>query len=143
VAHRWIVDPASLRSIVATLEKHRPMPKTRYAGHAASMYVTWNLVFSDASRRPVPYQGKEHYLGFKYDAERFLGQSFVYARISEATTAHLFLSLPYEDVNSDARRLAGQIQAHFPAPLSSSHWKLWRLSKSGQRYVARKISGLV
>ena len=143
VAHQWAVEPTSLEGIVDTLEKLRPIPKTEYAGHAALVHATWNIVLFDSSRRPLPYQGKEHYLGFDCDSQRFLGQSFVYARISEATTAHLFLSLPYEDVNSDVRRLAAQIQTHFPARLSSSHWKIWRLAKNGQRYVGRKASGLV
>jgi hypothetical protein len=137
------VDPVSLKGIVDTFEKLRPIPKTEYAGHAALVHVTWNIVLSDSAHRPVPNQGKEHYLGFACDSEHFLGQSFVYARISETTTAHLFLSLPYEDVGSDSRRLASQIQTHFPARLSSSHWKIWRLAKDGQRYVGRKISGLV
>ncbi len=143
VAHQWAVEPTSLEAIVDTLEKVRPIPKTEYAGHAALVHATWNIVLLDSSRRPLPYQGKEHYLGFDCDSQRFLGQSFVYARISEITTAHLFLSLPYEDVNSDVQRLAAQIQTHFPARLSSSHWKIWRLAKNGQRYVGRKISGLV
>ena len=115
--HLWTVDPPSLKGIVDTFERLRPIPKTEYAGHAALVHATWNILLLDSSRRPLPYQGKEHYLGFDCDSQRFLGQSFVYARISETTTAHLFLSLPYEDVNSDVQRLADQIQTHFPARL--------------------------
>ena len=143
MAHQWAVEPTSLEAIVDTLEKLRPIPKTEYAGHAALVHASWNIVLFDSSRRPLPNQGKEHYLGFDCDSQRFLGQSFVYARISETTTAHLFLSLPYEDVSSDVQRLAAHIQRQFPARLSSSHWKIWRLAKNGQRYVGRKISGFV
>lgn len=140
---QWAVDPASLPAIVDTLEQRRPIPKAGYAGHAAVVHVTWNIVLADGLRQPIPFQGREHYLAFECDSQRYLGESFVYARISEATTAHLFLSLPCETVTSDARQLAGQIQSHFPARLSTNHWKIWRLTKSGDSYVGRKVQGLV
>jgi hypothetical protein len=139
-SHQWTVAPSSLPWVMSTLEQFRPIPKTKCVRPAALVHATWNLVLFDASRRPLPYQGREHYLDFDCDSQRFLGQSFVYGRISERTTANLFLSLPYDDVNGDVQRVAGQIQAHFPARLSFSHWKMWRLAKNGQRYIGRKIS---
>jgi hypothetical protein len=140
---QWAVDPASLLAIVDTVEQRRPIPKAGYTGYAAVVHVTWNIVLADGLRQPVPYQGRAHYLGFQCDSQCYLGESFVYARISETTTAHLFLSLPYETVTSDARRLAGQIQSHFPARLSSNHWKIWRLTKKGDRYAGRTVQGLL
>jgi hypothetical protein len=139
-SHQWTVAPSSLPWVMSTLERFRPIPKTTFAGHAALVHATWNLVLFDSSHRPLPYQGPEHYLHFDCDRHRFLGQSFVYGRISEHTTANLFLSLPYDDVNGEVQRVVRQIQAHFPAQLSSSHWKMWRLAKNGQRYVGRKMS---
>jgi hypothetical protein len=139
-SHQWTVAASALPGVVRTLEQSRPIPKTKYAGHAALVHATWNLVLFDSSRQPLPYQGREHYLNFDCDRRRCLGQSLVYGRISERTTANLFLSIPYEDLNGDAQQVVSGIQAHFPARLSSSHWKMWRLAKNGQRYVGRKIS---
>lgn len=140
---QWPVEPAALPAIVDTFEQRRPIPKAGYAGHAAVVHVTWNIVLADKLRQPIPYQGRQYYLGFECDSQRHLGESFIYARISETTTAHLFLSLPYETPTSDARRLAGQIQSHFPARLSTNHWKIWRLTKKGDSYAGRKVQGLV
>jgi hypothetical protein len=101
---QWAVDPASLPAMIDTLEQRRPTPKAGYAGYAAAIHVTWNIVLADGLRQPIPYQGKEHYLGFACGFQRYLGESVVYARISQATTANLFLGLPYEA--SRARRRA-------------------------------------
>jgi hypothetical protein len=139
---QWTVDPESLPAIVDTLEQRRPIPKAGYAGYAAAIHVRWNIVLADGLRQPIPYQGKEHYLGFACGFQRYLGESAVYARISEATTANVFLALPYEAVTSEARRLAEKIQSHFPARLSSNHWKIWRLTKKGDGYVGRSVSML-
>lgn len=139
---QWSINPAELPVVIDTLEQRRPIPKAGYAGNAAVVHVTWNIVLADELRQPIPYQGREHYLGFECDGQRYLGESSVYARISETTTARLFLSLPCETLTSDVRRLAGQIQSHFPARLSSNHWKIWRLTKNGDRYVGRKLQGL-
>jgi hypothetical protein len=137
---QWTVDPGSLRMMIDTLEQRRPIPKAGYAGYAAAVHVTWNIVFADGLRQPIPYQGKEHYLGFECSFQRYLGESLLYGRISEATTANLFLALPYESVTSEARQLAEKIQFHFPARLSSNHWKIWRLTKKGDGYIGRRAS---
>jgi hypothetical protein len=137
---QWAVDPASLPAMIDTLEQRRPIPKAGYAGYAAAIHVTWNIVLADGLRQPIPYQGKEHYLGFACGFQRYLGESVVYARISEATTANLFLALPYESVAGEARRLAEKIRSHFPVRLSSNHWKIWRLTKKGDGYIGRSVS---
>jgi hypothetical protein len=113
-----------------------------YAGPAAVLHAHWNLVFHDASGKAFPYQSREDYLAFAVGADQYLGRSFLYGRISAATSARLFLSLPFEEVTAEATRLAGTIQADFPARLSGKHWKLWRLSRAGTSYVGRKIEGL-
>jgi len=141
--HQWAMDRGALIAIADDLERLRPIPKTQYAGHAARLHVTWNLVLCDSSRRQFPNQSRDDYLGFECDGQHYLGHSFVYAAISETTTAHLFLSLPFEEVTEEARRLAGEIQAHFPGRLSSRHWKRWSVTKSGTGYIAKKIPGLL
>ena len=129
--HQWEIDATSVKRVVEKLERLRPTPKAGFAGEAVLVHATWNLVLADADRRPLPHQDKNDYLGFDVGGERYLGQSLVYSRISETTSAHLFLSLPFEEVTDDARRVVSEIQKHFPCRLSSKHWKIWRLTKNG------------
>ena len=140
--HQWEINATCLNRIVDQFERLRPIPQAGYAGPAALVHATWNLVLADKVRKRLPYQDKDDYLQYEVGSGVYLGQSLVYARISETTTAHLFLSLPFEDVTDDARRLAVEIESRFPCRLSSKHWKIWRLSKNGRSYVGRKISGL-
>jgi hypothetical protein len=141
--HQWIVDPAELTALIEQLETLRPIPLAGYAGYAAVIHATWNLIFFDPMGEPLLYQRIEDYLGFEADFQRYLGQSCVYSRISEKTTANLFLSLPYDEITDDARKLATKIQTYFPARLSSNHWKIWKLTKGGESYVGRKIQGVI
>jgi hypothetical protein len=141
-AHRWTMNRGALSSTADALERLRPIPNTRYGGYAARLHASWDLVLCDSSRRAFPHQSERDYVSFDCGDQHRLGRSFVHASISEATTAHLFLSLPFEEVTEEARGLVSEIQAHFPARLSSSHWKIWRLARSGQAYVGRKIPGL-
>jgi len=140
--HQWEVSATSVNRIIDQFEKLRPIPQAGYAGGAALVHATWNLVLADKDGKPLPHQDKDDYLGYEVGYKLHLGRSLVYGRISETTTAHLFLTLPFEDVTDDARRLAAEIASRFPCRLSSKHWKMWRLTKNGRSYVGRKIPGL-
>jgi len=141
--HQWDIDSTSFDQLLERFEHAGPIPQAGFVGSSIVIHATWNLLLFDSrTRRRLPYQCKEDYLGFGIDFQRYLGCSFVYARISEVTSAHLFLSLPFEEVDADAKRLAGEIQASFPARLSSKQWKIWRLTKAQNSYVGRKIAAL-
>lgn len=141
--HQWEINATCVNRIVDQFERLRPIPQAGYAGEAALLHATWNLVLADNQRQPLPHQDKDDYLGHEVGYKIYLGQSLVYARISETTTATLFLTLPFEDVNDSAKRLAAEIESRFPCRLSSKHWKIWRLTKNGRSYVGRKIPGLL
>jgi hypothetical protein len=141
--HQWSFEPEALMGIIEQLEALRPIPESAYAGYAAVVHVTWHLILADSNRQQIPYQSAQDYLGFDTSFGQCLGRSFVYSGISEKTTAHLFLSLPFEQVTDDARQLASKIEAHFPTRLSPNHWKIWKLTKKGDKYIGRKIPGLV
>ena len=143
IGHQWKLDVSSLAQIIERLEQAGPVPRTQYAGPSVVLHSAWNLLLFDSrTGRQFPYQTSEDYLGFDTDFGCYLGVSSIYARISEVTTAHVFLSLPFEDVTGDARRLAGEIQDQFPTRLSAKHWKIWRLTRRQDSYVGRKIAGL-
>ena len=140
--HQWEINAPSLNQIVDQFEKLRPVPHAGFAADALVVHATWNLVLADKERKPLPHQDKDNYMRYEVGYELCLGESLVYARISETTTANLFLTLPFENVTDDARRLAAEIESQFPCRLSSKHWKMWRLTKNGRSYVGRKIPGL-
>ena len=141
--HQWEINATCVNRIVDQFERLRPIPQVEHAGGAALLHATWSLDLADKDRNPLPHQDKDDYLCHEVGCGVYLGQSLVYARISETTRAHLFLSLPFEDVNDNARRLAAEIESRFPCRLSSKHWKIWRLTKNGRSYVGRKIPGLI
>ncbi|MBP6002088.1 MAG: hypothetical protein KA746_01520 [Pyrinomonadaceae bacterium] len=136
---QWEVSPTQLEPLIYDIERLRPIPNAGYAGRSLVVNVFWNLVFADPNGHQLPFQSRNEYLQFGVDFQRYLGESFVYARISETSTAHLFLSLPFEEANDEARSLVTRIQTHFPARLSSKHWKRWTLTKNNKSYVGRKI----
>jgi hypothetical protein len=138
--HQWEIESTSLNQVLERFERGGPVPEAGYAGPAVVIHATWNLVLFDSrTGRELSYQRRENYLGYDTSYHCYLGRSFMYSRISDKTSAHLFLSLPFEDVTADARRLAGEIQTSFPARLSSKHWKIWRITRDQDSYVGRKI----
>lgn len=141
--YQWEVNPIDLRPLISELERLRPIPNAGYAGRSLVVHVYWNLVIADSLGVPLPFQTRDEYLKYDIDFKRYLGESFMYARISETSTANLFLSLPFEEVTESAIELVKRIQEHFPARLSSKHWKRWTLAKNGKSYVGRKIPGLI
>lgn len=142
--NQWKVDPTELRPLIYDLERLRPIPIAGYAGRSLVAHVYWNLVFADTKGEPLPYQSRSHYLDFDVlYRTSYLGESVLYARISETSSANLFLSLPFEEANDEAGRLVKRIQEYFPARLSSKHWKRWTLTKNGKSYLGRKIPGLI
>lgn len=136
---QWEVDPSELRALIHDLEKLRPVPMADYAGRSLVVHVYWNLVFAGSGGQRLPFQSRDEYLGFDIDFQRWLGESFMYSRISETSTANLFLSLPFEEISPECVELTKRIDDAFPGRLSSKHWKRWSLSKSGNSYVGRKI----
>jgi len=138
---QWEVEPPKLSPLIHDLEGLRPIPNAGHAGRSLVVHAYWNLVFADSNGNQLPFQSRKEYLQFDIDFQRYLGESFIYARISETSTAHLYLSLPFEEVNDEARLLVNRIQEHFPARLSTKHWKRWTLTKNGKSYVGRKIPG--
>jgi hypothetical protein len=142
-SHQWTVSADELPSLVIELEKLRPIPNAGFVGRSLVVYVGWNLIFADSNGKPLPFQNRDDHLQFDIDFNRFLGESYVYARISETSTANLFLSLPFEDATDEALELVNRIQNCFPARPSSKHWKKWTITKSRKTYVGRKIPSLI
>jgi len=137
--HQWEVQPSELGLLIHDLERLRPIPLVGYAGRSLVVHVYWKLIFSDRTGEPLPFQTRDNYRDFEVGFQLYLGESILYARISENSTASLFLSLPFEAVHPECVELATRLQEAFPARLSTKHWKRWTVTKKGTSYLGRKI----
>lgn len=138
--HQWSLDSNTLNETASQLELLRPIYLAGYAGWQIVLHATWNLTFcDDDTKLPLPYQTRSDYHEFEIGWQVFLGESGLYARISERSTAAIFLSLPFEEVSAECRGLVGRIVNAFPVRLSAKHWKRYSLSKKGTSYVGRKL----
>jgi len=137
--HQWEVQPSELGLLIHDLERLRPIPLVGYAGRSLVVHVYWKLILSDRTGEQLPFQTRDSYMDFEAGFQLYLGESVMYARISENSTASLFLSLPFENVQPECIELADRINEAFPARLSTKHWKRWTLTKKGTSYLGRKI----
>jgi hypothetical protein len=138
--HQWTLREPDLKAVLEELEKVRPLPIAAHAGCAAAVHVTWDLLLFDAQTGDaLPHQDADHYLHFDTGSGQILGTSTLYCRAAERSSAHLFLSLPFDDVTAAAREQIDAIERAFPVPLSPKHWKLWRLTKARNGYTGRRL----
>lgn len=141
---QWRLPPSDLAEMAESLDRAGPFSDASYAGPSVAVHASWRLTLLDPiSRQPLPHQSADAYADFLIEGDQCLGVSRLNARIAAATSAHLFLSLPMESPSPEARGLAAAVQAAFPARLSPAHWKQWRLTRGGDRYVGRRIESLV
>jgi hypothetical protein len=139
LGHQWRVPASELESLIHDVERLRPIPLLGYGGRSLVVHVYWHLILFDASGIQFPFQTRDSYEDFEVGTRLHLGESLVYARISENSTASLFLSLPFENVQPECIELANRINEAFPTRLSTKHWKRWTLTKKGTSYLGRKI----
>lgn len=140
VAHSWPAAAAQVDGWVRWIAQASPMPVLPYRLQPLTMTAVYKFHLLDPlSRATLPWQNPGFYGNFSVVPGQLLGESQLYARISERSTVSLFLSFPFGDVSDDLVRTAGSIRAHLPFPLSTNHWKRWRLAKNGKGYLGRRI----
>jgi hypothetical protein len=139
-AHRWDVEPSSLEGLVTDIAGICRCPKDPLP--PVTILASWALVLVDPTTgSSLPHQDVHDYGDFDTADGRLLGRSSLFARISNRTTANLWLSLPFDQPNEVAEKIARHIQSHFPCRFSSKHWKCWRLNRKGT-YTGRRIGSL-
>jgi len=89
-----------------------------------------------AGREPLAGQGGESYGLQDLDGRGLmaLGESRLYARLSEQPTCNLVLSLPFTDVSDELRAYVVELQRRLPFSLSPDHWTRWRLDEARAGY---------
>lgn len=140
IAHSWPIAAAQVDDLVGWIGQASPMPVLPYRLQPVTVTAVYKFHLLDPrSRTTLPWQNPGFYGNFSAVPGQLLGESQIYARISERSTVSLFLSFPFDDVSEDLIKTAGFVRAHLPFPLSANHWKRWCLAKSGKGYVGRRI----
>lgn len=140
IAHSWPIMAPQVEEFVAYVARAIPLPVLPYRLQPLTLAAVYKFRLLDPrSSAALPWQTAACYGKFSAVPGCLLGESQLYARISERSTVSLFLSFPFEDVSEDLIETAGFVCAHLPFPLSANHWKRWRLAKNGKAYVGRRI----
>lgn len=145
VGHQWPIADDGLLALLQYLDGVGPLPRSSVP--PVAVYATARFRFvGRSSGKPLVFQDPALYLnqdaGFAGHRLR-LGSSMACARISGRSTLSVFFSLPFAEPSKEFVRYAGFLAAHAPFTISPKHWKLWSLNKSGDRYTARKIGGVL
>jgi hypothetical protein len=136
----WSITPQQIDTYTDFIEKTTPLPIHPYKLQPIAVTATFKFSLVDRySRIALPNQGVDVYGNFSPSCGLFLGESYLYARISERSTVSLFLNFPFEEITESFQKTVAFVQEHLPFALSDNHWKQWRRTKKGTSYVGRKI----
>ncbi|MFC4526073.1 hypothetical protein ISN76_13220 [Dyella halodurans] len=90
---------------------------------------------------PWPHQDPSSYSHFQVSGYgEALGRSVVYTRISDRSSMNLFLNFPFEPGDPELPIAVKSVQDKLPFSMSKSHWKYWKLTKAGDKYLGRKMT---
>ena len=140
IAHRWKLTADQLDEHVGLIEQACPLPKHPFKiqPFVVAALFKFRLV-SQETKVALPSQDAACYGNFSPHPGQLMGESQLYARISERSTVSLFLNFPFEDPSEIFLAAAACVQANLPFLLSPNHWKQWRLTKRGSKYSGRRI----
>jgi hypothetical protein len=139
--HTWSLAVQQVDAHVALIEHAKPLPVHPYKLQPIAVTVLFDFhLLAPQSRIVLPNQGAINYGNYSPSHAQLLGESHLYARISESSTVSLFLNFPFEEASGSLQQSVAFVQEHLPFSLSASHWKQWRLSKNGASYVGRKFN---
>jgi len=130
-------DIENLAQLFASL---RPLPSHPFGLQPGCVRIGQKFRFKafDGSAE-LSGQGADNYMQFIPCFGQILGESEIYARLSEKSTMSMFLNFPFEEASPDFLRFRAFVQDHLPFKLSEHHWKRWTLTKRGDKYLGRKL----
>jgi len=137
----WSVDRGEILNVLALIKKIGPVPQSKLAPFAVDLDIQFQLI-DPRSNRLLVHQGPAEYGNFhpsKYLSE-VLGNSRALIRLSESSNIYLFLSLPFEQVDSALREFVSALQALLPFKLSEKSWARWTATRRSGKYVAARIN---
>lgn len=140
--YSWSIPESDVKSQVDFIGSLGSLPTHQYG--MQPLCVTAHRVIkltNGEGGTPWPHQDPSSYSHFQVSGYgEALGRSVVYARISERSTISLFLNFPFEPGDPELQRAVSGVQDNLPFSLSKSHWKHWKLTKAGDKYLGRKMA---
>jgi hypothetical protein len=136
----WALEREEILNILALIKQFGPVPQSKLAPYAVDLDIQFNLM-DPRTNRLLVHQGPAEYGNFhpsKYLSE-VLGNCRALIRLSEASNIYLFLSLPFEHVDSALKECVSVLQALLPFKFSAKSWSRWTATRG--RYVAAGING--
>lgn len=137
--YEWPIEASQVEYYVDLIQQLTPLPVHQLRWQPISVNSLYKFSWLSTEQVLLPNQNADCYLHFKPSYGQVLGESHLYARISERSSVSVFLNFPFLEPSDAFARQARFVQRHLPFQFSSKHWKRWRLTKSGNSYVGRKI----
>jgi hypothetical protein len=139
--YSWPIPESDVESQVDLIGSLGSLPAHQYGMQSLCVTAHRVIKLTDGEGgTPWPHQDPSSYSHFQVSGYgEALGRSVVYTRISERSSINLFLNFPFEPEDPDLQRAVRGIQDNLPFSLSKSHWKHWKLTKAGDKYLGRKM----
>jgi hypothetical protein len=138
----WSLDREQILNVLALIKHCGRVPQCKLMPYAVDLDIQFHLI-DPRTNRLLVHQGPAEYGNFhpsKYLSE-VLGNSRALIRLSESSNIYLFLSLPFEQVDSALREFVPVLQALLPFKLSAKSWSRWTAAHGSGKYVAARING--
>ena len=136
----WFLDEAQLDEALSMIDS---LPETfldAYGRQLVHVIIKMSQPkLKDSESKVLPNQGGDRYLGFEGEPDRILGENYFDAELGKNNFLYTFLSLPFDEPDTEFRDYVEFLRARFPCAMSGSAWKKWTLAKSGRSYVGRKF----
>lgn len=137
----WSLDRDEILNVLALVKKFGPAPQSKLMPYAVDLDIQFHLI-DRRTNRLMLHQGPAEYGNFhpsKYLSE-VLGNSRALIRLSESSNVYLFLSLPFEHVDSALKEFVPVLQAILPFKLSDKSWSRWAAVHEAGKYSAARIN---
>jgi hypothetical protein len=137
----WSLEREEILNVLALIKKIGPAPQSKLMPYAIDLDIQFHLI-DPRTNRLLAHQGPAEYGNFhpsKYLSE-VLGSSRALIRLSESSNIYLFLSLPFDQVDSALREFVSALQALLPFKFSAKSWSRWTAARRSGKYVAARIN---
>jgi len=138
----WSLEHQEILNVLALIRKIGPVPQSKLMPYAIDLDIQFQLI-DPRTNRLLLHQGPAEYGNFhpsKYLSE-VLGNSKALIRLSESSNIYVFVSLPFEQVDSALKEFVSALQALLPFKFSAKSWSRWAAARGSGKYVAARING--
>ncbi|MBM3146554.1 MAG: hypothetical protein FJ000_01520, partial [Actinobacteria bacterium] len=142
--HFWGADPDDVEATLLWLSGLPRLPDVCGSPAVFLGYEARFRLVDLESGRPLPHQGGRFYGEQDLDGLGLLalGESRLFARLSERPSCNLVLSLPFPGADDEARGYVAELQRRLPFALSVDDFTQWRRNDARTGYTATPVQVL-